>query len=120
MSTSSGASFSASSSAITRCWVSMPASSAAIPMRPDKHQQKLDHTDLQLVPGRADRPLAILYRIDCRHRGKMPSSSAVSDQEGTAMATARLERRLSAILAADVVGYSRLMERDEAGTFERL
>jgi class 3 adenylate cyclase len=28
--------------------------------------------------------------------------------------------RLSAILAADVVGYSRLMERDEAGTFERL
>jgi class 3 adenylate cyclase len=36
------------------------------------------------------------------------------------MATARLERRLSAILAADVVGYSRLMEHDEAGTFERL
>ena len=36
------------------------------------------------------------------------------------MTTARVERRLSAILAADVVGYSRLMERDEAGTFERL
>src|SRR3954470_13529594 len=32
----------------------------------------------------------------------------------------RVERRLSAILAADVVGYSRLMEHDEAGTFERL
>ena len=31
-----------------------------------------------------------------------------------------MERRLSAILAADVVGYSRLMELDEAGTFERL
>ncbi len=31
-----------------------------------------------------------------------------------------MERRLAAILAADVVGYSRLMERDEAGTFERL
>ena len=31
-----------------------------------------------------------------------------------------MERRLSAILAADVVGYSALMERDEAGTFERL
>jgi class 3 adenylate cyclase len=31
-----------------------------------------------------------------------------------------MERRLSAILAADVVGYSRLMERDEADTFERL
>src|SRR5690349_7891434 len=36
------------------------------------------------------------------------------------MATARVERRLAAILAADVVGYSRLMERDETGTFERL
>src|SRR5438034_8513384 len=31
-----------------------------------------------------------------------------------------LERRLAAILAADVVGYSRLMEQDEAETFERL
>jgi TolB-like protein len=31
-----------------------------------------------------------------------------------------MERRLSAIMAADVVGYGRLMERDEAGTFERL
>jgi TolB-like protein/class 3 adenylate cyclase/tetratricopeptide (TPR) repeat protein len=31
-----------------------------------------------------------------------------------------LERKLAAILAADVVGYSTLMERDEAGTFDRL
>lgn len=31
-----------------------------------------------------------------------------------------VERRLSAILAADVVGYSGLMERDEAGTVARL
>jgi class 3 adenylate cyclase/TolB-like protein len=31
-----------------------------------------------------------------------------------------MERRLAAILAADVVGYARLMERDEADTFERL
>ncbi|MGE3295612.1 MAG: adenylate/guanylate cyclase domain-containing protein [Geminicoccaceae bacterium] len=36
------------------------------------------------------------------------------------MTTARVERRLAAILAADVVGYSRLMERDEAGTVARL
>jgi len=36
------------------------------------------------------------------------------------MAVARVARRLAAILAADVVGYSRLMERDEAGTFARL
>jgi adenylate cyclase len=33
---------------------------------------------------------------------------------------AGMERRLSAILAADVVGYSALMEQDEAGTFDRL
>jgi class 3 adenylate cyclase len=31
-----------------------------------------------------------------------------------------MERRLSVILAADVVGYSALMEQDEAGTFNRL
>ena len=31
-----------------------------------------------------------------------------------------IERKLAAILAADVAGYSRLMELDEAGTFERL
>src|SRR5499426_2240990 len=31
-----------------------------------------------------------------------------------------MERRLSAILAADVAGYSLLMGQDEAGTFERL
>ena len=32
----------------------------------------------------------------------------------------RVERRLAAILAADVVGYSRLMEADEAGTYAAL
>jgi TolB-like protein/class 3 adenylate cyclase/Tfp pilus assembly protein PilF len=32
----------------------------------------------------------------------------------------RVERRLAAILAADVVGYSRLMQADEAGTHARL
>jgi class 3 adenylate cyclase len=36
------------------------------------------------------------------------------------MATPRVDRRLAAILAADVVGYSRLMGDDEAGTLERL
>src|SRR5262249_49576450 len=32
----------------------------------------------------------------------------------------QMERRLAAILAADVVGYSRLMEQDEAGTLAAL
>src|SRR3954447_1425757 len=33
---------------------------------------------------------------------------------------AREQRRLAAILAADMVGYSRLMAQDESGTFARL
>ena len=36
------------------------------------------------------------------------------------MATGRVERRLAAILAADVAGYSRLMGVDEEGTLARL
>ena len=36
------------------------------------------------------------------------------------MAEERVQRRLAAILSADVVGYSRLMGRDEAGTLARL
>ena len=32
----------------------------------------------------------------------------------------RVERRLAAILAADVAGYSRLMEADEEGTLASL
>ena len=38
----------------------------------------------------------------------------------TALATQRVERRLAAILAADVAGYSRLMGVDEEGTLARL
>ena len=36
------------------------------------------------------------------------------------MAEARINRRLTAILAADVVGYSRMMASDEAGTLAAL
>ena len=36
------------------------------------------------------------------------------------MAEQYVQRRLAAILATDVVGYSRLMEADEAGTLDRL
>jgi adenylate cyclase len=36
------------------------------------------------------------------------------------MSEERIERRLAAVLAADVVGYSRLMERDEASTLATL
>src|SRR6266853_1243298 len=37
-----------------------------------------------------------------------------------ALATERVERKLAAILAADVAGYSRLMGADEEGTLARL
>jgi len=37
-----------------------------------------------------------------------------------AKAKTKTERRLAAVLAADVVGYTRLMGRDEAGTHARL
>src|SRR5216684_7397192 len=40
--------------------------------------------------------------------------------EGGDPPLAREQRRLAAIVAADVVGYSRLMERDESGTVARL
>ena len=36
------------------------------------------------------------------------------------MSGERVERRLAAVLAADVAGYSRLMGLDEAGTVSRL
>ncbi|MGN8549513.1 hypothetical protein ACQPTN_34725 [Bradyrhizobium sp. 13971] len=36
------------------------------------------------------------------------------------MAPERVERRLAAVLAADVAGYSRLMGTDEEGTLARL
>ncbi len=36
------------------------------------------------------------------------------------MAEERVERRLAAILAGDVAGYSRLMGADEEGTLKRL
>jgi adenylate cyclase len=39
---------------------------------------------------------------------------------GAVVSSEHVERRLAAILAADVVGYSRLMGADELGTFERI
>ena len=42
--------------------------------------------------------------------------TALGGWESVVMVTTRAERRLAAIMAADVVGYSRLMETDEATT----
>jgi adenylate cyclase len=40
--------------------------------------------------------------------------------KGNCLANEPVQRRLAAILAADIVGFSSLMERDEAGTYARI
>lgn len=40
--------------------------------------------------------------------------------QGNSVTSERVERRLAAVLAADVAGYSRLMGRDEEGTLAAL
>src|SRR5579872_6409387 len=45
---------------------------------------------------------------------------AVRPHGGSSLADERVERRLVAVLAADVAGYSRLMGADEEGTLARL
>src|SRR4026209_357024 len=59
-----------------------------------------------------DIPLGDHSRVGCypiRHAGQRWHSTEIA-----------MERKLAAILAVDVVGYSALMEIDEAGTFDRL
>src|SRR5712692_1870539 len=64
------------------------------------------------------------YRTNSRARltqpGSLHSLAKRRLAEGPSMAAERIQRRLAAILAADVVGYSRLMEADEAGTLAAL
>src|SRR6266704_517065 len=56
-----------------------------------------------------------------RHMPLPPiSSEGNAVVEAIFMAEARVERRLAAILAADVAGYSRLMGVDEEGTLAAL
>src|SRR5262245_11446071 len=52
----------------------------------------------------------------CDHKFDLETAAA----RAILMANARVERRLAAILAADVVGYSRLMGADEEGTLAAL
>jgi len=56
-------------------------------------------------------------RVECRCR---PITSAACGSGSAALARQRIERRLAAILAADVAGYSRLMGADEEGTLAQL
>jgi adenylate cyclase len=54
------------------------------------------------------------------HRALAGIESRLAPLEGPWMAEARTQRRLAAILAADIAGYSRLMGVDEAGTLAAL
>src|SRR5262245_14895340 len=55
-----------------------------------------------------------------RHKAPIHSSKLLFLKVAASMAEERAQRRLAAILAADVVGYSRLMEADESGTLAAL
>lgn len=52
--------------------------------------------------------------------GRPYNSRTAHLRHSSHMAEGRAQRRLAAILAADVVGYSRLIEQDEAGTLATL
>jgi hypothetical protein len=52
----------------------------------------------------------------CRHRLLTRSAASASLMVSGGLRTISVARRLAAILAADVAGYSRLMGADEAGT----
>src|SRR5436853_4409907 len=54
----------------------------------------------------------MLNRESTLRQGLVPGDRELSEL--------RVERRLAAILAADVAGYSRLMGQDEEGTHDRL
>ena len=78
-------------------WASRAAGKRTIrsPMRPGGN-------DLRLSLARRSRP------------------SLYSDGEELSVPVDRVERKLAAIFAADIAGYSRLMARDEVGTLARL
>src|SRR6516225_663947 len=62
-----------------------------------------------------------LRRLRCSRRaGGAPRRSLPCGRVAVAMSEERLERRLAAILAADVAGYSRLIGSDEEDTLARL
>jgi adenylate cyclase len=62
------------------------------------------------------------FLVPWRRTWQCPGSKAgqAIDANGRAMTSPRIERRLAAILAADVAGYSRLMGTDEVGTLNAL
>jgi hypothetical protein len=67
----------------------------------------MHHVELMAAPAPHNRPNGSC----CRERVEFPGSKG-----GTALAGDRVQRRLTASLAADIAGYGRLMGADEEGT----
>jgi len=75
-------------------------------------QGRSDASCIQTVATRGYRFLSAVTRIE--HAASVPMTGRIAQEDMSAT------RRLAAILAADVAGYSRLMEADEEGTLARL
>src|SRR6516164_598804 len=76
-------------------------------------------------PGAGDRPQADHRRLSrvpslCGARSSRTLRHRPAPRWPAGMSGERVERRLAAILAADVAGYSRLMGEDEEGTLAAL
>src|SRR6516164_10975611 len=111
-----------------RSWIAIPARLARLGLRPqgmDRTRRCRNRRGPQVQPRRSlfkHRPIAgpwTLQRIGAegpRAIRSRPRRSAQSRNAGRMTAT----RRLAAILAADVAGYSRLIGADESGTLQAL
>jgi TolB-like protein/class 3 adenylate cyclase len=75
-------------------------------------QGRANGSCIQTVATRGYRFLPSVTRVE--HASSVPMASRIAHEDS------RATRRLAAILAADVAGYSRLMEADEEGTLARL
>jgi hypothetical protein len=65
-------------------------------------------------------PLILIKKPIRKCRKANPQSGGGPADRPAGIPLAREQRKLAAIMAADVVGYARLMGRDEAGTLLRL
>src|SRR6266566_387711 len=85
----------------------------------DDFQRREDARRYPADRGRPGAAAGDAARAGRQARASRAAGVTCSGKQRT-MATQRVERRLSAVLAADVVGYSRLVGIDEEGTLERL
>ena len=77
----------------------------------DSPRRSARQTPKSLVCQDVKRPLLL---------ARLPTGSYDLPERDRGKPLAREQRRLAAIMAVDVVGYSRLMGRDESGTLARL